>query len=64
MARDDMTRDDMTRDDMTRDDMTRDDMARDDMGRGGMAGARRDEDVRARIRALMWEPVYRPVRPT
>jgi malate dehydrogenase (oxaloacetate-decarboxylating) len=28
----------------------------------GVAGARLHGDVRAHIRALMWEPVYRPVR--
>jgi len=29
----------------------------------GVAGARPDGDLRSRIRSLMWEPVYRPVRP-
>jgi malate dehydrogenase (oxaloacetate-decarboxylating) len=29
----------------------------------GVARARLDGDVRASVRALMWEPVYRPVRP-
>jgi len=29
----------------------------------GVAGASLDGDPRSRIRALMWEPVYRPVRP-
>jgi malate dehydrogenase (oxaloacetate-decarboxylating) len=29
----------------------------------GVAGASLDGDLRSRIRALMWEPVYRPVRP-
>jgi malate dehydrogenase (oxaloacetate-decarboxylating) len=30
----------------------------------GVAGASLDGDLPSRIRALMWEPVYRPVRPT
>ena len=30
----------------------------------GAAGASLDGDLPSRIRALMWEPVYRPVRPT
>ncbi len=29
----------------------------------GVAGARLDGDMRAAVRALMWEPEYRPVRP-
>jgi malate dehydrogenase (oxaloacetate-decarboxylating) len=29
----------------------------------GVAGASLDGDLPSRIRALMWEPVYRPVRP-
>jgi malate dehydrogenase (oxaloacetate-decarboxylating) len=29
----------------------------------GVAGASLDGDLHSRIRALMWEPVYRPVRP-
>ncbi len=29
----------------------------------GVAGASLDRDLPSRIRALMWEPVYRPVRP-
>ena len=29
----------------------------------GVARARMEGDVRANVRALMWEPVYRPVRP-
>jgi malate dehydrogenase (oxaloacetate-decarboxylating) len=29
----------------------------------GVARARLDGDVHASVRALMWEPVYRPVRP-
>jgi malate dehydrogenase (oxaloacetate-decarboxylating) len=29
----------------------------------GVAGASLDGELRSRIRALMWEPVYRPVRP-
>jgi malate dehydrogenase (oxaloacetate-decarboxylating) len=28
----------------------------------GVATAALDGDLRARVRALMWEPVYRPVR--
>jgi malate dehydrogenase (oxaloacetate-decarboxylating) len=29
----------------------------------GVAGARLDGDLRELVRGLMWEPVYRPVRP-
>jgi malate dehydrogenase (oxaloacetate-decarboxylating) len=29
----------------------------------GVAGARLDADLRQHVRGLMWEPVYRPVRP-
>jgi malate dehydrogenase (oxaloacetate-decarboxylating) len=29
----------------------------------GVAGARLDADLRQQVRGLMWEPVYRPVRP-
>jgi malate dehydrogenase (oxaloacetate-decarboxylating) len=29
----------------------------------GVARTRLDGDVRAAVRALMWEPDYRPVRP-
>jgi len=32
-------------------------------GADGVAGASLDGDLRSRIRGLMWEPVYRPVRP-
>jgi malate dehydrogenase (oxaloacetate-decarboxylating) len=29
----------------------------------GVAGARQEGDIREQVRALMWQPVYRPVRP-
>ena len=29
----------------------------------GVAAARQDGDIRAHVRALMWQPAYRPVRP-